>query len=90
MMRSKLKYLYTGERFPEDSGTFVYVSEIARKAGISYDILKNRMNIKKARKQSDEITDKELEPKIKIRRVTKNKTSKTQALSRAWLKKKLI
>jgi len=89
-MNSRLSYLYVGNRFPEDTNKIVYVAEIARKAGISYEILKNRINIKKSRTKEDVITDKDLIPKTRTRVVVKRKVGKAQMISKEWLKKKLL
>jgi hypothetical protein len=62
-MKPRLSYTYVGERFPEHYMKDVIVGEIAQQAGISYQILKNRMGLKKARGHNVVITDDDLLPK---------------------------
>jgi len=96
-MKAKLSYLYLGERFPEYNGEAVVVKEIAQKADLSYNLLKNRMGIKKKRSEgcsSVWISDVDLQPKKKDAKPKKKRSlteeEKIQRLSNEWLKRKWI
>lgn len=96
-MKAKLSYLYLGERFPEYNGEEVVVKEIAQKADLSYNLLKNRMGIKKKRSEgisSVWISDVDLEPKKKDVKPKKKRSltddEKIQRLSNKWLRRKWV
>ena len=93
-MRATLSYPYVGERFPEIDGEVVIVKDIANRAEIPYILLKNRMNMKARRTQSTKrvfITDSDLEPKKRARKVQKvSREDQMQALNCEFLRKPLL
>lgn len=96
-MKAKLSYLYLGERFPELSGQDVVVKEIAEMADLSYNLLKNRMGIKKRRSEGNSsvwISDDDLEPKKKDVKPKKKRSlteeEKIQYLNDKFLRRHLL
>lgn len=96
-MKAKLSYLYIGERFPELSGQEVVVKELAEKANLSYNLLKNRMGIKKRRSENNRsvwISDVDLEPKKKDvkpkKKISLTDEEKIQHLSDKFLRRRLL
>lgn len=62
-MKPTLSYLYVGTEYPDYTGEEVIVMEMAEVAGITYDLLRNRMGIKKLRGHELVINDSDLLPK---------------------------
>ncbi|MFQ3256380.1 MAG: hypothetical protein ACI9W7_000843 [Porticoccaceae bacterium] len=93
-MKPRLSYTYVGERFPEHYMKDVIVGEIAQQAGISYQILKNRMGMKKTRGHAIVITDDDLLPKKRVVTKVWNWKRKERpvvlSLSQKWLRKPII
>lgn len=96
-MKAKLSYLYIGERFPELSGQEVVVKELAEKANLSYNLLKNRMGIKKRRSENNRsvwISDVDLEPKKKDvkpkKKISLTDEEKIQYISDKYLRRQLL
>ena len=93
-MQPWLRYTYVGERFPEFYMRDILVCDIARHAGISYRILKNRMGLKKARGHNVVITDDDLLPKKReLNRGgqwRKKEKPIILSLSQKWLRKPII
>jgi hypothetical protein len=96
-MKAKLSYLYIGERFPELSGQEVVVKELAEKANLSYNLLKNRMGIKKRRSENNSsvwISDVDLEPKKKDvkpkKKISLTDEEKIQYISDKYLRRQLL
>jgi len=93
-MRPRLSYLYVGTEFPNHTGKVVIVGDIARQAGISYTLLKNRMGLKKSRGHKVVITDNDLLPKK--REINRNMQWRRKhkpyvlTLSQKWLRKPII
>lgn len=96
-MKAKLSYLYIGERFPDLSGQEVVVKELAEKANLSYNLLKNRMGIKKRRSENNSsvwISDVDLEPKKKDvkpkKKISLTDEEKIQYISDKYLRRQLL
>ena len=96
-MKAKLSYLYIGERFPDLSGQEVVVKELAEKANLSYNLLKNRMGIKKRRSENNRsvwISDVDLEPKKKDvkpkKKISLTDEEKIQYISDKYLRRQLL
>jgi len=94
-MRPRLSYIYTGDKFPDLKNKVVIVGDIASKAGISYTLLKNRMQMKKTRRRHKcVITDEDLAPKK--REINRNMQWRRKhkphvlTLSQKWLRKPII
>ena len=69
-MKATLSYEYRGERFPHLYGTHVVVREMADLAEVEYQLIKNRMGIKRTRTHSRQpvyLEDKDLLPRRRKR-----------------------
>jgi len=96
-MKATLSYTYVGDRYPDLSGKTVVVKAIAEIAGIPYQLLKNRMGMKRLRAnrlRSCFIEDKDLDPKKRNKESNKSssltKRKDKNSLSTEWLKRPLI
>jgi len=95
-MKATLSYTYVGDRYPDLSGKTVVVKAIAEIAGIPYQLLKNRMGMKRLRANSLRscfIEDKDLDPKKRNKEsktISRTKREVKNSLSAEWLKRPLI
>ena len=94
-MLPTLSYTYIGTRFPDINGNEVVVAHIAERAGIPYDLLKNRMGMKKKRSANIApvtITDKDLLPRrresVKRNRRPEKSQDWIHPLIKEWISKK--
>ena len=92
-MRATLSYEYRGERFPHLFGSQVVVKEMADLAEIEYQLVKNRMGIKRTRTHSRQpvyIEDKDLLPRRRSRNSRRTRQEDENPFSSRWLKISLL
>jgi len=94
-MKASLSYPYIGTRFESLSNTVVVVKDIAELADIPYDLLKNRMGMKRNRARglvSVFISDSDLQPRrhASTKRATRRaEIADHQAFVNLWMSKSI-
>jgi|TARA_B110000902_G_scaffold183702_1_gene207966 hypothetical protein len=95
-MKASLSYPYVGTRFQSLCDTVVVVKDIAELADIPYDLLKNRMGMKRNRANSllsVFISDSDLQPRRNSstkRASRKAEIASHQAWVQEWLSKPIV